>query len=399
MKTMKGRPKTQIAGMIAAVACMGAAVLLASCPVADTELIREPVSGITVLVNGVEVPPGPGGMSPSFEMLEGRKVVLGARLAPDGARGGVHWQTSRDVVEFDRLSGAEVSLYARFGGSATVQIAAANIFNEVPLFGEIEVTVIPTSYFKWSWNLDGWDDLPALESARVGRYHQMFVRSAGSTTIATDERRGGMVMEGPGVLTIGSTMSVPTNSAFPDDPAFDVGGGFNFTEAPSRRFLPPDYIGIAVDYEILQPAAPGRGLRVQVNNNTVERNRASALENWLVAELGDESPRLGTLRGVFSVGAAQLHHELPAGKRDRIQGDTDEEKVWNVLRTSFVALALPEGSALIRGIRVYNIYNTNSNCYCDDRGCLDAETNPPAMVCRCAEACLLCEGCAVGRGN
>ena len=331
-------------------------LLFSGCFVADNEFIQEAVTGFTVFKNGVEVPFGPDGIPPAFEIMEGKTAVLGTKLSPVGVRGGVHWQTSRDIVELGSFSGTEILLYARYGGDTIIQISTANIFNEVPVFGEVGITVIPTSYFKWNWEINGWEDMPAFSSARIGRYHLNFVRT-GETPVIADKRRGGIVLEGPGILIIGSTMAIPTNSPFHDDPAHDVAAELNFTVAPDNRFLPPEYIGISIDYEILEAASPRRGLRIQVNNNTLERGMASALDNWLVAELTGESPLCGTIRGVFNTTAAQLDPDLPEGKRLGIPGDNDGAKINSVLRSSFVALSLPEGKVLIRNIQIYNVYN------------------------------------------
>ena len=386
MNAMKNQTKTMIAVAVAAVVI--AAVLFPGCPVADNELVREPVAGIALYRGGVPVPPGPDGLPPGFRMLEGRAVVLGAALEPAGVSGGIHWQTSRDVVELNRLSGPEVVLYGRYGGDAIIQITTANIFNELPVFGEVRVTVVPTSYFKWYWELDGWDPLPGFTSTRIGRYHQTFVRSAGETAIAVDERRGGMVLEGPGILVIGSTMAVPTNSPLPDDPAFDAGGELNFNTIPGNRFLgfydipcfprSAPVVGISVDYEVLIASAPRQGLRIQVNNNTLARDMASPLENWLVAELTEGSPRSGMLRGVFNTAVARLDPELHPGKRDLIPGIDDDEKVLSVLGSSFVSLGLPEGKVLIRNIRIYNVYDNPDPNRADPR----CECNP----CNCTAA-------------
>jgi len=94
-------------------------------------------------------------------------------------------------------------------------------------------------------------------------------------------------------------------------------------------------------------------LRLQVNNNTLRRDAASAIDNWLAAELEPSAPASGTLSGVFrGNGAARFDPLLTAEKKAGINAVTDDEKLKMVLAHSFVCLALPEGKMLIRGIRI-----------------------------------------------
>jgi hypothetical protein len=80
-----------------------------------------------------------------------------------------------------------------------------------------------------------------------------------------------------------------------------------------------------------------------VNNNTHERVNASAITNWLVAELPQNAASSGTLSGVFDTRESALSHGVTGTTRDE------------VLANSFVSLVLPHGRILIRSIRIESI--------------------------------------------
>jgi len=332
---------------------------LFACPVPENEVPHEPVSGIRIIKNQDELPISDSSVNPalrgSFEILEGRSVILGARLLPEGVTGGIHWQSSgRGIVELSGLTGPELVISGANGGRTTVKVMARNSLNEVYIEAECGITVIPSSFFKWSFSQDGWLDMPALSNAIVGKINEMVVRS-GETPIVADTAAGALVLEGPGVLMIGSVLSSPTNSPFPSDPLYDMGGALDFYEGPVFSYQEWQFDGseyqqvqkkkryplwngrarISVDYETENPARSP--LRIQVNNNTLERNNASAVSNWLVTELASNAARSGTLSGIFNA-----NDSLP------LSGVT----LTDVLSNSFVCLALPEGKILIRGIRI-----------------------------------------------
>jgi len=219
-----------------------------------------------------------------------------------------------------------------------------HVYNEVYAQAECTITVIPRSFFKWNYRQDGWKDLPALNNAIVGASSETLVRS-GETAVIADKARGGLILEGPGALIIGSVMTSPTNSPFPSDPRYDRGGAFNFFEGPSKAYtLWNKRARISVDYEIPAEVYGMPPLRIQINNNTLERDNAAAIDNWLAAELKPNDPRSGILTGVFNAGASALVS---------VTGGPDSGLALDeILSSSFVCLALPEGKILIRGIRI-----------------------------------------------
>jgi hypothetical protein len=346
MKKKQGVSGVVVAGAIAV-------FWLLACSVPENEVVRIPVSGIEMVKNQSLLLP-----RDSFELLEGESVILGARLFPEGIAGGIHWQSSsRGIVEMSGFSGPEITITGANGGKTIISVFARNIRNEVYVEAECTVTVIPRSYFKWDYSLDGWLELPALSNAIIGKVSEMLVRS-GETPIPADPVRGGLVLEGPGTLVIGSVLSSPTNSPFPSDPLYDKGGMLDFRGGPAYSYLEwrrnaagTDFeqvlvkkhyplwnnrVRISVDYETADTAASP--LRIQVNNNTLERNNASAITNWLVTELEPVAARSGTLSGILDADASAL----------AVNGVTLDE----VLSNSFVCLSLPEGKVLIRGIRI-----------------------------------------------
>ena len=340
--------KIRVYGVIAAIFCFFA------CMVPENEVPHEPVSGIKIVRNQDETV-SDSGVNPAkrggFEILEGRSVILGARLLPEGVTGGIHWQSSgRGIVEMSGLTGPELVITGANGGKTSVKVLARNGLNEVYVEAECSITVIPSSFFKWSFRQDGWIDMPALSNAIVGKINEMVLRS-GETPIMADAAGGGLVLEGPSALMIGSVLSSPTNSPFPTDPLYDMGAALDFLSGPAFTYMEwenndqiqkkksyPLWNGrarISVDYATENPARSP--LRIQVNNNTLERNNASAVSNWLVAELPPDAARPGTLSGIFNANVS-----LP------VNGVT----LNDVLSNSFVCLALPEGKILIRGIRI-----------------------------------------------
>ncbi|MCL2128341.1 MAG: hypothetical protein FWH38_08805 [Treponema sp.] len=355
-----------------------AALALLACPVPEGEVaetVKRPVDGLEILRNQTPVELSGNG-KPFFEIMEEKSVILSAKLEPENVYAGIFWQSSRSIVDLSRPAGPEVTLFARYGGDTNIIVRAENTFNEAPVYSYVKVTVVPTSYFKWDYRLDGWNGLPALVSTNIGMGRNpdggspyvvvpMLARS-GNAEIPEDAERGGMALEGPAALVIGSSMSTPTNSVYPEDPLFDESAVLDFTSSPSGR--PSLYTGkvrISAEYEILAEPAPRQGLRLQVNNNTGERDNASPVTNWLVAEYTAAFPRAGTLTGVFDTGAARLAPNLDQDKKDRIpwtpkpeaQGpDSPEEieakQLASVLSKSFVCLSLPDGKVLIRSIRI-----------------------------------------------
>ncbi|MDR0487599.1 MAG: hypothetical protein LBG91_05070 [Treponema sp.] len=347
-----------------------AALALLACPVPESKTLEKPVDSIQILKNGVLLEVNDGG-NPYFTIQEGKSVILSAKLSPDGSAG-IHWQSSRRIVDLSDFSGQEITLFARYGGDTYIDVRARNALNETVVYSRINITVTPVSYYKWDYQLDGWKDSPALKPVTVDRiYNKMLVRS-GSTPINEDVQRGGLVMEGPSTLIIGSVMSSPTNSVYAEDPLFDESALFNFTKIPSDKsttIVQPPYtlkVRLSVDYEILSGPALRQGMRLQVNNNTEERDNASVLTNWLVAEYTSASPGSGTLTGIFDTALAKFEPGLDPDRKNRIPGmpsiildpvadsnDVQEiKRLRKVLSNSFVCLSVPDGKVLIRSIRI-----------------------------------------------
>ena len=407
--------KTRIFRIFGGFAVITITVILLACPANESETVREPVNSIVVLNNQIEIPPAAGG-NLGFSITEGRSVVLTARLLPLGVPAGIHWQTARRIVDFSEYSGAETVMFAEYGGITIVTIRAKNAYNEMPIFKEINITVTPSSYYKWSYQKDGWRDIPSLSARTVDEIYNKMIMYAGASAVYEDSNLGGFILEGPATLTVGSTMATPTNSPYEEDPLFDQNSQLNFAVSPngimfggarypdrlSAAFPHPDtavtngnhphplagllinddlYTGkvrISVDYQILTEPAYRQGLRLQVGNNTIERDMASILSNWLVAEYTAELPSSGTLTGIFDVSETQIAPHinpervlgLPAieieirtdptesNPQGTVTYPGDSTKVINdkklrmIKSRVFVCLALPDGKVLIRGIRI-----------------------------------------------
>jgi len=315
-------------------------VLLLACPVPENDFVRNPVEKVQLLKNQQELVSGG-----QFAIQEGASVVLGAKLFPQGVTGGIHWQSSsQGIVEMSALTGPNITITGTHGGKTIITVMARNLYSEVYAEAECIVTVIPNSFFKWSYRTDGWIDLPALNNAIVGKISEMLVR-AGETDILPDDVRGGLILEGAGArLIIGSVMVTPTTTPFQGDPVYDQNGALDFLYGPSGDSpLWNNRVRISVDYEILSD--PGL-LRIQVNNNTGETENASAISNWLVAEMTAGSPRSGTLTGIFN-----NNHSVLV-KNAGITALPGKTQLETVLANSFVCLYLPGGKIIIRGIRI-----------------------------------------------
>jgi len=324
------------------VLCLLFVILYPACPVPENKIIENPINSVEILINRQSVP------DRKFTLLEGRSVILSAQLAPEGVLGGVHWQDSRRrIIELSAYTGQEISLTGMNGGRTIVSVLARNTFNEVAVENELSVIVVPKSFFKWDYQADGliWEILEPNTSNIMGRAKEMLIRN-GDVPLINDINRRGLVMEGPNTrLLIGSVMTSFTNSPFLDDPVYDTGGEFDFLAGPcymdeTQTISYPFYdkkILISIDYEILNPSQ--QGLRIQVNNNTGENTNASAIDNWLVAEL-DTQATTGTLSAIFDASASKLTRSSP--------GLTVE----TVLSNSFICLWLTDGKILIRGIRI-----------------------------------------------
>jgi hypothetical protein len=341
----------EVLGMIKTVgvilgAALGIALLITACPVPENEVVRDPVESIEILKNQSQLPDKDG-----IVLLEGHSVVLGVQLYPLGVQGGIHWQSSRrGIVAMSGLTGPELTVSGLAGGRTIISVLARNIHNEVYARAELSIKVIPCSFFTWDYLRDGWISLPPDTPAMIGKLGEILVRS-GDTAIGEDPFRGGLALEGPGVLVIGSGMATLTNSPFrPEHPVYDKGASLDFWNGPKRPNEPDeaggntDYdpfwtglVRISVQYE-MPNFAP---LRIQVNNNSLMRNNASALMESIVTELTPASPRSGTLTGVFNTREAVIDP-------DKAPDITVEE----VLSHSFVCLALPEGKVIIRNIRI-----------------------------------------------
>jgi hypothetical protein len=336
-----------------------ASLLCVACPVPENNVVQAPVDGIAISKN--QEPLEPRGV---FEIHEGKSVILTARLFPEGVTGGIHWQSSGGgIVEMSGFTGPQITINGANGGKTIIGVLARNSLNEAYVQAECTVIVIPFSFFKWNFAKDGWLDMGARENVFAGKISDTIVRS-GEKPVLADAERGGLVLEGPGALIIGSGMTTATSSAFPDDPVYDQNGEFDFFDGPAYEYIegsPPllkktpwplwkNRVRISVDYEIL---AGNPRLRLQVNNNTLRRDAASAIDNWLVAELDSAAPPSGTLSGIFlGNGAAQFDPLLTPEKKAGIKAADDPGKLKMVLAHSFVCLALPEGKTLIRGIRI-----------------------------------------------
>lgn len=350
------------------------ALLILACPVPENEITEKPVGSIEILKNGAVILDLTGTGYPFITIFEEKSVILSAKLDPD-VHAGIHWQSTRNIVDLSQLSGPEIVLFARYGGETNIIIRAQNSYNQAPIYGVVKITVIPTSWFKWDYRLDGWKDQSALKSFELGRIYNMLTRT-GNAPIHEDPVRGGLVMEGPATLVIGSVMPSPTNSVYGEDPLFDDGALLNFTRIPSDKNPPASFqpyslkVKIEAEYEILSDPAPRQGLRLQVNNNTEERDNASVFVNWLVAEYTSASPRTGILSGVFDTAAAAFDPLLDPDKKDRIPEmirwqsstspdnaaeDKEARQLHAVLSHSFVCLSLPDGKVLIRNIRIESV--------------------------------------------
>ncbi|MDR0455337.1 MAG: hypothetical protein LBH20_01470 [Treponema sp.] len=349
-------------------AAVSAALLCAACPVPPNNVVTSPVEGVEITQNREPIP-DTHSIRGGFEIWEGQSVVLGALLSPAGVTGGIHWQSSgQGIVEMSGFSGPEITVTGANGGRTIISVLARNRLNEVYAEAECTIVVIPYSFFKWSFREDGWTDMAACENVFIGKIRDTIVRS-GETPILANAERGGLVLEGPGTLIIGSGMATATGSAFDADPVNDKNGEFDFFDGPAYEYIEgqeylkktpwplwKNRVRITVDYEIL---AGNPQLRLQVNNNTLQRDAASALNNWLAAELDTDSSSSGTLVGIFcGNGTADFNPLLTPVKKAGIKdqkGNTiadDAGKLKMVLSHSFVCLALPEGKALIRGIRI-----------------------------------------------
>jgi len=318
-------------------------VLLLACPVPENEFVRNPVEKVQLLKNQQDLDPGE-----QFAIQEGASVVLGAKLLPQGVSGGIHWQSSRQgIVEMSALTGPNITITGTHGGKTIITVMARNIYSEVYAEAECIVTVIPNSFFKWSYRTDGWIDLPALNNAIVGKISEMLIR-AGETDILPDDARGGMVLEGAGArLIIGSVMVTPTTTPFAGDPVYDQNGALDFLDGPSRDYLLWNKrVRISVDYETLSDPGSDDFFRIQVNNNTGGTENASAISNWLVTKLQPDSPRSGTLTGIFN-----SRHSILVKDTD-ITALPDKTQLETVLANSFVCLYLSGGKMIIRGIRI-----------------------------------------------
>ncbi|MDR2542221.1 MAG: hypothetical protein LBC80_02050 [Treponema sp.] len=317
-------------------------LFILACPIPDNEAAQKPVGSIEIFRNQLPVPSG------GFSIIEGQAVVLGAKLAPQGVPGSIHWQSSsRGIVELSGFSGPQIIITGNYGGKTVISVLARNIHNEVNALNECIIEVIPRSFFKWNFRQDGWDELLPLSNNIVGKISETLIRT-GTTTVAADTIRGGLVLDGAGAsLAIGSVLATATNSPFENDPVYDKYGQFNFLEGPSGAYpLWAGRVRVSVDYEILD-TSPGKSLlRIQVNNNTTEQENASAISNWLVAELGPASPYFGILTGVFNNADSVLV------KNTGIPGGNDTERRENILSHSFVSLVLPDGKILIRSIQI-----------------------------------------------
>jgi hypothetical protein len=136
-------------------------------------------------------------------------------------------------------------------------------------------------------------------------------------------------------------MTSPTNSPFDSDPVYDLSGAFDFRSRLVR---------FSVEYELPPLSGPAsRLLRLQINNNTGAADNASAIDNWLAAELsipaGVTGRLQGTLSGVFD-GTKSLI------VKNGVAGNDDIEKRDSVLSRSFAAISFSGGKAIIRAVKI-----------------------------------------------
>jgi hypothetical protein len=321
--------------------------LMLSCPAAQTNILHSPVESIIIQGNRTPIPPQ------GITIIEGRSVILTAQLAPDGVQGGIHWQSSNhNIVEMSSLSGQEITITGKSEGSTVIFVSARNTFNDLIVQSECIITVIPRSFFKWNYIHTDWLEIPVLQALTNYYLHDasrpILIRT-GMTNIYSDIILGGIILEGEGAqLIIGSGMATATNSPFADHPVYDRNSQFDFLNGPKGYDLWTGRVRICVEYEILDTDTNKSLLRIQVNNNTTERFNASAINNWLVAELSPSCARSGTLTGVFDNSVSRLLTEKSSG----IPGSSEEAKLQEVLSSSFVCLSLPDGRILIRSIRI-----------------------------------------------
>jgi hypothetical protein len=345
-------------------AVIAISLLCAACPIPENNVVQSPVEYVEITKNR-EFVSNTQYLRGGFEIWEGQSVILGAALFPEGVTGGIHWQSSgQGIVELSAFTGPEITVTGANGGRTIISVLARNRLNEVYAQKECTVVVIPFSFFRWNFTRDGWTDMAAYENVFVGKISDTIIRSGETPILAA---QGGLVLEGPGTLIIGSGMTTATSSAFDADPINDKNGEFDFFDGPAYEYLEglgnlkktswplwKNRVKISVDYEIL---SGNPQLRIQVNNNTLQRDAASAIDNWLVAEL-DSTPT-GELSGIFcGDGTSNFDPLLSSAKKAGItdqKGNTivdDAGKLKMALSHSFVCLALPDGKILIRGIRI-----------------------------------------------
>ena len=319
-----------------------------SCSVPENEVAKIPIKSVSIIKNRTEIVSRP---NPAFSLIEGQSVILGAQLSPAGVTGGIHWQSSSGgIVAISSFSESEITVTGNYAGKTVISVMARNIHNEVYAENECSVAVIPKSFFKWSYLQDGWTELPPNSNNIVGTVHETLIRT-GNTAVTEDKAKKGLVLEGAGAgLIIGSVLTTATNSPFADDPVYDKYGQFDFLNGPGEHYpFWAEKVTVTVEYEILD-LHPGRSLlRIQVNNNTIERDNASAINNWLVTELRQGDSVSGILTGTFDNSGSQL---IRGNGSPGIPGATDTERLESVLSHSFVCLSLPDGKVVIRSIRI-----------------------------------------------
>ena len=325
-------------------ACLAAilpVIALSGCAVAENELPSYPVASIAIEANRTAIP------DTGIVLIEGKSVVLDAVLFPAGVPGGVYWQSSRaGVVEMSDTQGLAITINASSGGESVIRALARNFHNDMYAEAAVTVTVIPTSFFKWNYRADGWTAIGANTNAAI---RGVVVRAAGVALAGTAESgaSGGFVMDGGASggsrFIIGSGMASPTNSPFDSDPVYDLSGAFDFR---GRCIL------FSVEYELPPLAEPAsRLLRLQINNNTGAADKASAIDNWLAAELSVPADTAGRMRGTLSgVFDGTISRVVKPG----VAGNDADEKRDNVLSSSFAAISLSGGKAIIRAVKIEN---------------------------------------------